>query len=199
MRSMEPVFYTLVSLFTVGQIIFLVPCVMALLLSSSPISARLSHPESVFLFGFNLLLFAPQGYMLPVHDDFVHMFIIFSTTGSVVCLASFFFVDIFRVDSETLIDLEYRNKTKWRIVKLPRGLINGESLRTCVLLGIALGVLGTHLYAFVSLTGGSICVLIAFFLTSFAIYAGRSNWFYHQNDVDGNRKFFAPTSYGAYN
>ena len=184
MDTMDPIYYTLVTLFTMGQIIFLIPCVMALLDSFSP----LLHPETVFLFGFNILLFAPQAYMLPAHAHFVHMFATLSATGSVISLASFFFIDIFRTrKDDSIVDLEDRKdgiKHLWRIVDIPKGIKNGEFLRLTVFLGLCLGILGSHLYAFVSIKGGAITVLMSSFVTSIGLYAGRTNWFVNRGRSD---------------
>jgi len=181
MTSMEPVFYTLITLFTVGQIVFLIPCVMALLY---PYPMSFFHPETVFFFGLNILLFAPQAYMLPLYGHFVHMFATLSVTGSVVCLGSFFFLDIFRTMKDNFVDIEYhvgagKNGTKnlWRVVRIPKSIIHGEILRATVLLGFCLGILGTHLYAFVSLIGGAVCVILSAVVTGAGLLAGRSNWF----------------------
>jgi hypothetical protein len=184
MSSMEPIVYTLASIFVLGQVIFLIPCAMALFYPQLPglKTSHILHPESMFLIGFNILLFAPQGYMLPIHGDFVGMFVSLSALGSLVTFFSFFFVDIFRVSKDSIIDIEQSLNHKsvsqyWRIIQLPKSLKHGESLRLYVLLGICLGIAGTHLYAFVSLAGGATCIILSTGLVWMSLYAGRTNWF----------------------
>lgn len=203
MSSITTVVTTLLSLFVLGQVVFLIPCAMALVYPQLPNTRHLLHPESFFLIGLNILLVAPQGFMLPVYGDFVGMFVSLSALGAFIVIISFYFVDIFRVSKDSIIDIEYYQSREgsgvsqfWRFVQLPKSLKHGELLRLYVLVGVCLGIVGTHVYAFVSLRGGGACIILSTALVWISLYAGRTNWFARRA---GQSKGFDTSRYGALN
>ena len=161
--SRKVAFYGCLASFITGIVLFISVCAFALWKTKNSVSKWII----IFYTGFILLLTAPATFIFPSYEI---SFLACLVPGSILTVGSFYFINIF--------DHHVNVADHGRIWPLPNKvpvlhIRFGELLRSGVLVGLILGIIGSCLFEYYSFRGAVICVIISAVLMSFCLVIGR--------------------------